>query len=181
MADVVPGEKPSSGRFHSHPNKIADNAQRDLETQYILERRLMGWSTRKIAASFPEKFGYTISHETVNVRYNQRIAETVVPMASEVRQQEIERIDYLLEKLSTKVDEGDDKAIALAVKLGESRRKLLGADAPQQTEHIIQVISHEQTPLAELMAKRLSDQKALEAEIVSEPEDSDTQSHPERD
>lgn len=181
MADVVPGSKPTQGRFHSPKKRIADDAQRTLEKEYIMERRLLGWSEQKIADSFPDKFGYTISRPTVANRYRERIAEVEIPLVAEVRQQEIQRLDLFLEKLQPKIEEGDPQVIALATKIAESRRKLLGTDAPQQTEVLVHTIDHSATPLAVLLEQRKAEQLALEASLASDPEDDDTQSHSGRD
>ncbi len=54
--------------------------------------------------------------------------------AEELIALELERLDYYLLKIAGEVRKGNLKAIATAIKINESRRKLLGLDAPVQVQ-----------------------------------------------
>ncbi len=56
------------------------------------------------------------------------IAEYEAEAVELFRATEMERLDYLQTKLWTKVEEGDLKAIHAALRISETRRRLLGLD-----------------------------------------------------
>jgi len=77
-----------------------------------------------------------ISTRTVSDRLASEIALKVQPLAALVRQMELDRLDHYLNRLDPKIEAGDEKAINTALRVGESRRKLLGLDAPTQSESL---------------------------------------------
>jgi hypothetical protein len=62
----------------------------------------------------------------------QEVIELRNTRAEEYREMELDRLDGLLHALQRKIRRGDAFAIEVARKLSESRRKLLGLDAPMK-------------------------------------------------
>lgn len=54
--------------------------------------------------------------------------------AADVLALELARLDADYESLAKRVDEGDPSAVAVRLRISESRRKLLGLDAPERAE-----------------------------------------------
>lgn len=78
-----------------------------------------------------------IGHGTAE-RWCKEYMETVsLPLIDEVRKMEVDRLTRYLDVLDARIDDGDDKAVNLAIKVSESLRKLLGVDVPTVsiTEH----------------------------------------------
>jgi hypothetical protein len=61
-----------------------------------------------------------------------------LPLAEEIRKQEVDRLLRYLERLDTAIESGDEKSIGLAIKISERLCKMLGADVPvvQTVEHV---------------------------------------------
>jgi hypothetical protein len=55
-------------------------------------------------------------------------------MVEQVRKQEVDRLMRYLERLDERIDDGDDKAISIALKISERLCRMLGADMPTQVE-----------------------------------------------
>lgn len=116
--------------------KRAAIAARQLERRGMaLDLRKKGATYRQIAQALrgkppaPKNYDMAaayrdVAHELALVV--QKNGET----ADEIRQIEIQRLDRLLTILDKLVIQGDIQAINTAIRLGESRRKLLGLDAP---------------------------------------------------
>jgi hypothetical protein len=139
------------------PNK-AKIAQ---EQSTCLQLRLDGLSFRAIA----EVTGIPLA--TVHERITAAITADVSPKADELRVLECARLDAYLARLQPKIVEGDDRAINTAVRISESRRKLLGLDMPTRIE--ASVLSHEVTPqdieLQELLREAKAKNAVTEAAI----------------
>src|SRR5690606_38920359 len=58
----------------------------------------------------------------------------VLPTVEAVRKQEIDRLMRYLDKLDERIEDGDDKAIGIALKVSERLSKMLGVDMPTQVE-----------------------------------------------
>lgn len=101
-----------------------NNAQRAERRIKAYELRLKGKSYRAIG----EALG--ISHQMAMIDVKEQLASIELPLADEVRKQEIDRLTRYLDKLEFRVEQGDDKAVALGIKISESLRKLLGIDIP---------------------------------------------------
>lgn len=118
------------------------------------ELRINGRTYREIG----EALG--IGHGTAE-RWCKDWMETVsLPLIDEVRKQEVDRLTRYLDRLDTRIDEGDDKAISLAIKISESLRKLLGVDVP-----IVSTVEHVEVSAMDMDIRSLIDaQKNLNAE-----------------
>lgn len=109
-----------------------NDTQRADRINRAYELRLRGSTYRDIG----ERLG--VSHVTARKWVTEHLAAETLPLVDEVRKQEVDRLTRYLDKLDERVDEGDDKAIGLAIKISESLRKLLGVDVPVVTtvEHV---------------------------------------------
>lgn len=88
------------------------------------ELRLRGKNYRAIA----EELGISVG--TAH-RWVAEVCELVVlPNVEEVRKQEVDRLMRYLDKLDERIEDGDDKAIGLAIKVSERLTKMLGVDMP---------------------------------------------------
>jgi hypothetical protein len=67
-----------------------------------------------------------------------RLHRAVIPAVEEARKSECDRLDHLLERLADKIEAGDVKAITAAIRISESRSRLLGLNAPQRVDAVIQ-------------------------------------------
>lgn len=109
-----------------------NDTQRADRINRAYELRLRGSTYRDIG----ERLG--VSHVTARKWVTEHLAAETLPLVDEVRKQEVDRLTRYLDRLDERVDEGDDKAIGLAIKISESLRKLLGVDVPVVTtvEHV---------------------------------------------
>ena len=99
----------------------------------MLTLRRKGISLRDIASTLEEEFQIKCSYQTVKTDLDAVLAElieTEISEAKALRAMELARLDGLLEALAPAVDAGDIGAINSALRVAESRRKLLGVDAP---------------------------------------------------
>jgi hypothetical protein len=97
------------------------------------ELRLRGRSYRQIAAELGVSVG--TAH-----RWVIEVCDLVVlPNVQEVRKQEVDRLMRYLDRLDERIEDGDDKAIGLAIKVSERLTKMLGVDMPtvSVTEHSV--------------------------------------------
>jgi hypothetical protein len=94
---------------------------------------------------------------------------SVIPAAEEARTYELARLDALAEAIAPKVKAGDIKAVHTAIRIGESRRRLLGLDAPVKIDANVTVMPAEVIDLVAEVRQRLAgtltrtDQPALPA------------------
>lgn len=101
-----------------------------------LELRKRGLSFREIAKRMGIHF--TTAHQHVNHALDE-LRERTKQSAEQLRTIEIEKLDRLEADLSTRLegctdDQDGAKLAAVMIKITESRRKLLGLDAPQKME-----------------------------------------------
>ncbi len=127
------------------------------------ELRLTGMSIERIA----EATG--IPRSTVHDRIQAEIRARVTPLADEVRKMELDRLDAWLAKLDAKIEKDPIRAIPVAVKVSESRRKLLGVDAPVQVEATVTEVTQEDLALAELVREAQMAAAVTEQQIRGEP------------
>ena len=124
-----------------HPNARPDstravNATARENAWRALELRKAGRTYRQIAARLQCSLG--AAHKYVSSALAQLRGE-VQESARELRELEIERLDDLERRLRARLKPGCSEAdcarLALAIlRVSESRRKLLGLDAPQRVE-----------------------------------------------
>ncbi len=62
------------------------------------------------------------------------LAETIRPVSEELRELELQRLDWLLEKNKKGVDKGNVESVRAAVRIIEARAKMLGLNAPERHE-----------------------------------------------
>lgn len=143
-----------------NPNK-AKIAQ---EQATCLQLRLDGLSFRAIA----DTTGIPLA--TVHDRITAAITAEVSPLADELRKIECARLDHYLARLQPKIGEGDDRAINTAVRISESRRKLLGLDMPTRIEASIESreVTQQDIELQELIREAKAKNAAVEAELLAE-------------
>lgn len=127
------------------------NKEQDWERkQRAYDMRLRGKSYRAIG----EELG--IGHGTAH-RWVQEILDAIVlPTVEAVRKQEIDRLMRYLDKLDERIEDGDDKAIGIALKVSERLAKMLGVDMPTQVE----VTKNETTQLDLAIQDLISRQQA---------------------
>jgi DNA-binding CsgD family transcriptional regulator len=97
-----------------------------------LELRKAGYSYKEIGAQLGiSRVAAFQSVMRVLAAYEDDIKEQV----PRVRQLELQRLDSMLTKLQPRINQGDDRAINSALKIGERRAKLMGLDAPLEIDH----------------------------------------------
>lgn len=117
------------------------NKEQDWERKNrVYDLRLRGKSYRQIAAI--EGISAATAH-----RWVQEILDlTVMPNVDAIRKQEVDRLMRYLDMLDERIEDGDDKAISLAIKISERLTKMTGADMP--TQHVIEKVETTQVDLA---------------------------------
>ena len=99
--------------------------------------RAQGLSYRAIADAWEKQTGKTVSKTTVQndiARELQSLSEQTRSEAKHYRDIELIRLDMAMSAIAKKVSSGDVAAVNAWVKISESRRKLLGLDAPVQLQ-----------------------------------------------
>lgn len=74
-----------------------------------------------------------IGHGTAERWCKEYMEAVTLPLVDEIRKQEVDRLMRYLNRLDERVEEGDDKAISLAIKISERLCRMLGADMPVVT------------------------------------------------
>lgn len=107
-----------------NPVKIAD------EQAEVLDLKRKGLTVRQIAAETG------MARSTVQDRLDAAIAELVLPVADEVRQIELLRLDAWQKRLEERLDDGEspERLVPVALKVQERRSKYMGLDAPERAE-----------------------------------------------
>lgn len=114
----------------------------------VYELRLTGSSWRTIGSALG------ISHEQARKDCKTYMEAVELPLVDEVRKQEVDRLTRYLDALDVRIDDGDDKAISLAIKISESLRKLLGVDVP-----VVSTIEHVEVTALDLDIRDLIDKQ----------------------
>jgi predicted DNA-binding protein YlxM (UPF0122 family) len=114
-----------------NPAKIAD------EQVKVLNLRRDGLSVREIA----ERTG--IAKSTVQDRLDAALAELVLPLADDVRQLELLRLDTWQKRLEERLTDAEDpvRVVPVALAVQARRAKLLGLDAPTKVDAHVDHIS----------------------------------------
>jgi hypothetical protein len=89
--------------------------------------RLLGMSWRAIA----EQLGLK-SHTTLIEAVDVLLRDTISADLEAVRELELQRLDYYLQKLEPRINDSDVRAIDCALKTSRRRSELLGLDAPKR-------------------------------------------------
>lgn len=138
-------------------------AQLVRETEYCYAERLKGHSYREIANSYQELYGERISHQTVKNRIDNHLETVVIPNVEQVRKQSLDRLDLLASKLN--INDGDPATINAAIKIEESRRKLLGVDVPVRQELSVVAVDATDTFVGELLTRQQSRNTEIEQRL----------------
>lgn len=123
-----------------------NDTQKQVKVNRAYELRLTGSSYRSIGQALG------VSHVTARKWITEHLANETLPLVDEVRKQEVDRLNRYLDALDTRIDDGDDKAIGLAIKISESLRKLLGVDVP-----IVTTVEHVEVSALDLDIRQLID------------------------
>ena len=113
------------------------NVEARLKAQNAVQLRVLGYTHQVIA----DKLGYSTpsaSYKAVMRELNATAREQS-ESNEELRTLELKRLDQWLESITTQAVKGDLSAVNTAVRISESRRTLLGLDAPKQLEARIKV------------------------------------------
>jgi hypothetical protein len=122
----------------------------------VLNLAVAGWSESQIAVAvnLPRKLVWRVLDAEVK-----RCDRLALQGAQELRRLELLRLDELLKSLwelierqGAHADRGRARAIEVALKVCESRRKLLGLDAPEKHDYTVDAAVERLTP-AELAAE----------------------------
>lgn len=122
----------SSGKsLSSHPSRLAKRSK----AERALEMRKTGMSYRRIAAKL--ECGLSVAHGYIKEALAESAA-AIQSSADELRAIELEKLDKWEASLQLGIRDADPqvraKSAAVLLKITESRRKLLGLDAPQKVE-----------------------------------------------
>lgn len=129
--------------------------------------RLTGMTMRAIAHTLQTQDPpIKISTATVERRINSQIAAKVQPAAAALRAIELDRLDLYLTKLNPKIETGDEKSIATALRVGQRRAHLMGLDAPVQVEAVIE-LSEAEHSLHDLLQAAQEREDAKEALLLA--------------
>lgn len=113
-----------------NPNSPAEKTARAERIAQAMELVKNGLTYRQIAAEMG------IGLKTAWTYVKEGIAAIPAEAANELRAVENSRLELLWEQLMDRLDSGEEaeKVIEIARKVGESRRKLWGLDAPAQIQ-----------------------------------------------
>ncbi len=123
-------EPVSAGNPRVVKGKMVQLTQDRIEA---LELRAKGWSYKKMG----DYLG--VSDSTARNYYMTQLEQVKVLGDQETEDHialELVRLDYLLDRLEGAIETGDEKAINTAIRLSESRRKLLGLDKPTKISNV---------------------------------------------
>ena len=137
------------------PRPGMTDLDRAAETIEMLRMRQIGASYEAIARHF------NLNRKTVWERVTKYLRDMPADEAETLRAMESRRYDEYERRLQPGIQDGDVKAIGVAIRLSERRCKLLGLDMPVQ--HEVQVDA-ETAALADQVVSALADLADLAAE-----------------
>lgn len=115
-------------RKHANTGKKEGATERRIR---VFDMRKAGWSYRKIA----DKEGVSEAQAFRDVQTTlKELKKLEHESAEEYRQMELERLDMLLEGLEPYAKVGNVGSVLAFLRVSESRRKLLGLDAPEKRD-----------------------------------------------
>jgi hypothetical protein len=143
------------------------STQIGIEVAACYSLRLRGLTHQQIVEALAERNPpIIICSKTVQRRLQSEIDMKVQPLAKEVRAMELDRLDHYLAKLDPGVEGGDPVSINTALRVGERRSKLLGLDAPTQTDTTITNVTVASGDLIALLAAAKQRELTKEAAII---------------
>jgi transposase len=134
-------------------------ADQDRKNQ-AYELRLSGKTYREIGRILG------IGHGTAERWCKEYMEDVKLPLVDEIRKQEVDRLLRYLDRLDIRIEEGDDKAISLAIKISERLCKMLGADMPTVTvteNHVVDQTDLDIRRLIEAQRNMNADAKRIAA------------------
>ena len=149
--------KPTAGRAHAARNK-PQVAEEQIRCYNL---RLAGLSLDQIAKATG------LSKGTVNNRINAEITGRVAPLADEVRQMQLDRLDSWLVKLTEQIKQGRSVArnVEVAIRVEERRSKLLGLDEAIKLDATVHEVSQQDLELEELLREAKAANAVIEAQL----------------
>lgn len=143
----------------------SDAARIATEQARALKLKLDGCTVREIADDLRVSVG------TAQNRITDAMAELVLPVADEVRQMELARLDRWQRKLEQRLDDGEDpvRVVPVALQVQTRRSKYLGLDAPERTEITAHQIGAEDIEMIEMV----NEAKARNAAVLAAIQDGD--------
>lgn len=137
-----------------------DTQKQDLINK-AYDMRLRGKTYRQIGAALG------VSHVTAYKWVTEYLSNVTLPLVEEVRKQEVDRMLRYLEVLDGRIDEGDDKAVSLAIKVSERLCKMLGADMPTQVQVEKTETSSVDLAIMDLIARQKAQNALVQSEAAS--------------
>ena len=134
-----------------------NDTQRQDKINRAYELRLRGSTYREIGQALG------VSHVTARKWVTEHLESVTLPLVDEVRKQEVDRLTRYLDRLDERVEDGDDKAIGLAIKISESLRKLLGVDVP-----VVAITEHHTVSAMDLDIRALIDSQNAQNALAKE-------------
>ena len=105
------------------------------ETIWCLQRRLEGWTIRQISNTSEQALGRRLSVGTVHKRIEKELTNRKQHSGDALHRMELEWLDDLERRAREVMNDGRVLlAIDRLLRIGERRAKLLGLDAPVQTQ-----------------------------------------------
>lgn len=107
-----------------------------------------------------------LSKGTVNNRINAEIKDRVTPLAEEVRQMQLDRLDSWLVKLTEQIKQGRSVArnVEVAIRVEERRAKLLGVDEAERADITVHQVDQRDLELSEMLREAKAQIAAEESE-----------------
>ncbi|WP_455362001.1 hypothetical protein [Streptomyces sp. SYSU K21746] len=127
------------------PQARPDAARIGAEQAACLALRLEGHTYRDIANRLHLSIGTAFN------RVRDAVDLEVSPKADELRALELARLDLYLTRLAPKITKGDDRAINTAVRISESRRRMLGLDQPVAVHATVHEVTQQDLELQEMI------------------------------
>lgn len=140
---------------------MLNKEQEQHKRNQAYDLRLRGKSYRQIASALGCSVG--TAHRWVA----DYMSSVTLPLVDEVRKQEVDRMLRYLDVLDARIDEGDDKAVALAIKVSERLCKMLGADMPTQVQVEERVDSSVDLAIMDLIQRQKAANELSRAEAAS--------------
>lgn len=119
----------------------------------VAQRRLKAWDLKVKGYTYQqisEELGYSKGQVYNDVQAE--LEDRKSPLVEQIRTQETERLERYLRKLDARIEDEDDKAIGLAIKLSERLCRMHGADLPTKSEVSHIEISQVDRDIQELIA-----------------------------
>ena len=139
-------------------SRSAAKIARAQRAQRLVSLRTQGLPYRAIAETWEKETGQKISKSTVQndiVSELKKLTEQTTAEMEYYRALELTRLNLAMSAICLKVSQGHVGAVAQWVKISESRRKLLGLDAPIQIQ-VQKAVESELNALLDFLKNNIS-------------------------